>query len=234
MLPEIEQLLVLQEKDQRLQSFQRELDAIPKEKEARELQLTASATRLEQSKARSKELEVARKELEGGVESKLTQIGRYKTQQMETRKNEEYQALAHEIETAQKAISALEDRELEIMEELETLRPAIASAEQLFSDEKARIHQQLASLEEKTTNLRGRLAEGQAEAAALGDKIEEDLVEIYRRLFKTKNGQAIVPLDGEICTGCHVKVTTQTVVAARSQKTIVHCPQCGRIVYFQS
>jgi predicted nucleic acid-binding Zn-ribbon protein len=31
--------------------------------------------------------------------------------------------------------------------------------------------------------------------------------------------------------GCHMKVTSQTAIEVKAQKDVVHCPQCGRMLY---
>jgi len=61
--------------------------------------------------------------------------------------------------------------------------------------------------------------------------IEEDFLESYDRLFKSKEGSAIVSIENNVCMGCHMKVTTQTVLAARAEKEMISCSQCGRILY---
>ena len=61
---------------------------------------TATQTQLEAAKIRVKQIESERKRLDLEVEAKKTQIEKYANQQLQTRKNEEYKALAHEIEMA--------------------------------------------------------------------------------------------------------------------------------------
>lgn len=230
-IEDVEKLLNLQDKDQRLRTFRVELAAIPNEKAAKERLIAEAAARLEKAKTRAKEIEVEKKSLQVEAAAKRDQIARYKTQQMQTRKNEEFSALAHEIEAAEKAVSAVEDREIVLMEEAEALKPEISAAEETWKSEKARLEGQIAVLAEKTANLTARIAdlEGQRTAAAAG--IEEDLLERYERLFQTKNATALVALEHDVCTGCHMKVTTQTSVELRAEKTIVSCPQCGRILF---
>lgn len=230
-IEDVEKLLNLQDKDQRLRTFRVELAAIPNEKAAKERLIAEAAARLEKAKTRAKEIEVEKKSLQVEAAAKRDQIARYKTQQMQTRKNEEFSALAHEIEAAEKAVSAVEDREIVLMEEAEALKPEISAAEETWKSEKARLEGQIAVLAEKTANLTARIAdlEGQRTAAAAG--IEEDLLERYARLFQTKNATALVALEHDVCTGCHMKVTTQTSVELRAEKTIVSCPQCGRILF---
>lgn len=231
MLDVIQKLLVLQDRDQRLRAFQTELAHVPEERKAREKQIADSAARLEQAKTRAKEIEATKKNLELEVKGKQDAITRYKQQQLQTRKNEEYSALAHEIEAAEKNISDIEDNELTLMEELDGLRPQISAAEKTHAEEKAKIELVLSTLEGKVSSLKTRVAELEGERSSLTTDIDEDVLERYEKLFKTKNATAVVALEHEICTGCHMKVTTQTVVQVKAQKEIVHCPQCGRILY---
>ena len=57
-----------------------------------------------------------RKSLELDAQSRRDSIAKYKTQQFQTRKNEEFQAIGHEIQRFEKEIEKIEDHEIEIME----------------------------------------------------------------------------------------------------------------------
>lgn len=232
MLEIIENLLTVQARDQKLRSYQLELASLPQERAAREKQLVDSAARLEKAKTRAKEIEVEKRALEVEAQTRRDNIARYKQQQLQTRKNDEYTALAHEIESAEKSISGLEDKELDLMDEAERLKPEIAEAEKIHAEEKGKIQQVLAALETKENNLDSLIVELKKDRAQSAEGIDEDVLERYDRLFKNKQGTAVVALEGEICTGCHMKVTTQTVVAVKAGREVVHCPQCGRMLYF--
>lgn len=231
MLEVIEKLLALQDRDQRLRAFHSELDSIPGEIKTKERLIADAAARLESAKTRAKEIEVAKKNLQLEAGTKRDQIARYKTQHMQTRKNEEFTALSHEIETAEKVVSEIEDREVDLMEEAEGLKPKIAEADATFVSEKQKYDAQIASLRGKGDNLRERILEFDGIRKTCAEGIEEDLLDRYERLFKTKNGAAVVALENDICTGCHMKVTTQTVVEVKGGKQVVSCPQCARILY---
>jgi len=227
----IAMLLALQDKDQRLRTLHTELEALPVEKSTKERLIAEAAQRLDQAKTSARETEVKKKALEVEAAAKRDQIARYKTQQMQTRKNEEFSALTHEIEGAEDAISAIEDREIELMEEAEVLKPQIASAEQTYQTDKTKFESQIGVLAEKAINLKARIAELEAARATSAAEIDEDLLDRYNRLFRTKNGLAVVALEHDVCTGCHMKVTTQTTVELRGEKSIVSCPQCARILH---
>jgi uncharacterized protein len=232
MLESIEKLLKLQDRDQRLRAFQTELANIPVERQAREKQIADSAARLEKARTRAKEIEVEKRSLEVEAQAKRDGIVRYKQQQLQTRKNEEFTALNHEIASAEKIVSGIEDKELELMDEAEKLKPALAEAEKTHQEEKAKIEHILKTLEEKKGNIEARIAELKEERQEATAGIDEDVLDRYQRIFKNKGGTAVVALEHEVCTGCHMKVTTQTAVEVKSQREIVHCPQCGRILYF--
>jgi predicted nucleic acid-binding Zn-ribbon protein len=230
-LPEVEKLLTLQERDQRIRAFQHELHAIPEERRLKEKQIADSAARLEAAKTRMKQIEVERKKLEGDAQVKRDAIARYKQQQMQTRKNEEFAALNHEIEAAEKIIVSIEDREIELMEEAESLRPAVAEAERAHTEERAKLQDQIDALAKKAENIEARVAELKAGREPLIEGLDEDLLDQYTRLFKNKNGVALAEIEHEVCTGCHMKVTTQVALAVKADKTIVHCSNCGRILH---
>src|SRR4051812_38945809 len=116
MLKELEQLLVLQERDRKIRALRQELKTAPLERKQFDDKLAATQRKLEATKLKSRELEVERKKLEIDVQSKRDQIAKYQTAKFQTRKNDEFQAMNTAIEHLQAEISTLEDRELELME----------------------------------------------------------------------------------------------------------------------
>ena len=231
MLPEIQQLLVLQDRDRRIRSIQLELKHAPLERSEMEGRLSAANTEAEQVKQKLRELEVLKNKLAVDAQSKRDQIGRFRGQQMQTRKNEEYQALTHEIAHFEKEIQKIEDQELDVMQDIENLKPHLAAAEKNAAHQRGLVATQLADLDVKAKALRDSLAQLEIERAALAKDADEDLLDQYNRLFASKGGDAIVPLEHEVCMGCHMKLTTQTAVRVRGEREITHCEQCGRILY---
>ena len=231
MLDAIERLLALQDRDQKLRTLRLELQAVPTEIASKQKLIADSAARLELARTRAKAIEVEKKSLQVEAASKRDQIARYKTQQLQTRKNEEYTALTHEISNVEKLIAQIEDKELALMEEADSLAPQIAAADKIHADEKARLEGQIALLREKEGNLKTRIEEVQKSRASSLEGIDEELLESYERLFETKNARAVVSVEHDVCTGCHMKITAQTSLALRSDKSIVSCPQCGRLLH---
>ncbi|MHA3773472.1 zinc ribbon domain-containing protein [Verrucomicrobiota bacterium sgz303538] len=230
MLKEIEQLLILQDRDRKLRTLRQELKNAPIERKHLEEKLATAAKQFEGSKLKGKEIEVERKRLENEAQSKRDQIAKYQTQKFQTRKNEEFQALSNEITRFEGEVRQIEDRELELMEAAEELKPQIADAEKAAQAAKSLVERQLADLEAKGQTLQAQIKELEAERAGLASAVDEDLLDTYQRLFATK-GEAVVALEHEVCTGCHMKVTASTSARVKARRELVHCEQCGRILY---
>ncbi len=232
MLPEVEKLLRVQHHDQKVKSIDKELAGIPLESEDIQERLVAEREALEAAKAAMQHTEVAIKSLELDVATRRESIGKLKVQQFETRKNEEYQRMGGEIERYQAEIAGLEDREIELMEKAEEQRAAFEAARGAFAESEASVKEELEDLDALAEKLRQDREAEQGERARHAAAVEEDVLETYERLFKSKNGVAVVGLVDEVCQGCHMKVVRSTVVEVKAEKRIAHCENCGRILYW--
>ena len=231
MHPELEQLLVLQDRQQKIKQIQTEAETLPLQKKSLEAQLAASMTGVEVLKQKARKVEMDRKKLELDVGTRTESISRLKTQQYQTRKNDEFQAIGHEIERYENEIRKIEDEELELMMEADKLKADLGVEEKKAATVKESVARQTADLEVKSKTLESRLEELTKERAEIAGKIDEDLLGRFERLFKSKGDAVVVPLEHEVCTGCHMKVTTQTAHRAKAGKEIVSCENCGRILY---
>lgn len=231
MHPELEQLLVLQDRQQKIRQIQTEIKTLPLQRSHLESQLAASAAGVEALKQRGRQLEMDRKKLELDVGTRAETISRLKTQQYQTRKNDEFQALGHEIERYENEVRRLEDQELEIMIAADKLKTEVEAAEKTARATKESISRQLTDLETKSQILANRRDELAGEQDALASKIDGDLLDQFERLFNSKGDAAVVAIEHGVCMGCHMKVTTATAARVKAAKEIVSCENCGRILY---
>ncbi len=231
MHPELEQLLVLQDRQQKIKQIQTEVDTLPLQRKSLEAQLAGSIAGVEALKQKARQVEMDRKKLELDVGTRTETISRLKTQQYQTRKNDEFQAIGHEIERYENEIRKIEDEELELMVEADKVKADLGVEEKKSATVKESVARQTADLEAKSKTLQSRLEEVTKERTEIAGKIDEDLLSRFERLFKSKGDAVVVALEHEVCTGCHMKVTTQTAHRAKAGKEIVSCENCGRILY---
>src|SRR5947208_6174779 len=232
MLETIEKLLILQERDRRLHRLRTELAQIEPERQALKTKASEAQQALDQGKERIKHLESDRKSLELEVEAKKQLIARYSLQQFETRKNEEYRALQHEIDLCKEAIIKIEDHELELMEQAETAQKEVVRAAQAANDARKLADSQVSQLNAREQSLQKELAELGANREELAASVDETARGRYERLVKNKGENVVVGVQHGVCGGCHMRVPPQILVTCQAQQELVTCSNCGRILYY--
>ena len=230
----IEKLLVLQDRDRKILRVTQELAQIIPDRENLRSKASSTQSQWEAAKLRVKQIEAERKRLELEVDGKKTQIDKYLNQQLQTRKNEEYKALTHEIEMAKEAIVKIEDQEIVLMEQTEAAQKAVAVAATEAAAAKKLLDDQISKLDQREENLKKEQAALITERTALISTVDEVVRSRYERLLKSKGENIVVGVEHSVCGGCHMKLPAQNVSTARAQMELVCCPNCGRILYFSS
>lgn len=232
MLEAIEKLLILQDRDRKLRRVRGELTHIEPERKMFQAKAAEAQVTLEQVKTRIKQIESDRKNLELEVEAKKQLIERYANQQLQTRKNEEYRALAHEIDTCKADIFKIENQEIELMEQAEASHAQMLKATQVAAEAKRLMEDQLSQLAAREQNLKKELAELSTNREELAGAVDESTRGRYERLLKNKGENVIVGVQHGVCGGCHMRVPPQLLVQCQGQQELVTCSNCGRILYY--
>jgi len=228
----IEKLLILQDRNRKILRVSQELAHIGPEREGLRTKAAATQSQLEAAKLRVKQIESERKRLDLEIEAKKSQIEKYANQQLQTRKNEEYKALAHEIEMAKEAIFKIEDAEIVLMEQAEAAQKEVARATTEAAAAKKLVEDQIGLLDGREENLKKELAELQQGRVGIAAAVDEPTLNRYERLFKSKGENVVVGVEHSVCGGCHMKLPAQIIASCRGEAEIITCPNCGRILYY--
>jgi len=232
MFETIEKLLILQDRDKQLVRSRTELARIEPERQVLKAKASGAQSGLDHAKQRVREIESRRKELELEVQTKRGLIEKYANQQLQTRKNEEYRALANEIQGCKDAIFKLEDQEIELMEQAEAAQKEVGRATQTAVEAKKLVDDQVAQLAVREENLKKELAGLQANREELAAAVDETARGRYERLLKSKGDNVVVGVQHGVCGGCHRQLSRQIVVSCQADQEITTCPNCGRILYY--
>jgi len=232
MLEMIEKLLILQDRDRKILQEQGEVARIEPQRQMLNAKVATAQAELEHAKLRIKQIESARKDLELEVEAKKQMIVRYANQQFQTRKNEEYRALAHEIDTCKAAIFQIENGEIELMEQAEAAQKELLRATQAAKDARSLADEQVGQLDAREGNLKKELAQLEANREELAAAVDEGARNRYERLVRSKGDNVVVGVHHGVCGGCHMKLPPQLLVTCQGEKELVGCSNCGRILYY--
>ena len=228
----IEKLLILQDRDRKIRRLKGELGHIEPQRQTMKTRAVTANAALENAKTKVKELESHRKELELEVEAKKEQIAKYANQQLQTRKNEEYRALANEIQTCKEAIFKIEDQEISLMEQGEAAQKEVIRATQAANEARKLSEDQIAQLGVREENLKKELAELETNRGELAAAVDSGARARYERLVKNKGENVVVGVQHGVCGGCHMKLPPQLLVSCQAQQELVTCSNCGRILYY--
>ena len=229
--PALEKLLVFQDRDQRRLSLETQIKHVPEEIAGVRRKIDEVRAGLETAKAACRDAETKRKALETEIGAAEQKTARFKTQQLEVRKNDEYQALGHQIEATQAEIATLEETELEAMYAIDEAKKRLKEAESAAAQEIAAHEGRIKLLQEKEATLHADFAALQAELETARAEVPAPSLDAYTRIAKRVPLPVCVPLREQRCTGCHLKVSNGVETDARVGGKIVYCDNCGRIVY---
>jgi predicted nucleic acid-binding Zn-ribbon protein len=229
----LKNLLKLQELDLKIEKLRLRETEIPKQKSRFSIHKKRLDDELKGSETRHKNLLLEQRDCEGEIATKQADIKKKEGQLLAVKKNEEYQALLHEMEMSRKQIAAKEERIIAIMMEMD-------EAKSCLEEDKKRIGAELAEIESECAKIDEELAVAVAERKALEARrapllgsIETGLLRKYERIRQAKKtGPAIVPLQGESCSGCFMSITAQNVNEILAGDKFLPCHHCGRLVYY--
>ncbi len=225
-------LLQLQELDAKIQTCLSRESEIPKQKNKFNIHRERLKAELLEREKIATDLQLEQKACEGNIEQCQTQITKYNEQLNVVKKNEEYQALLHEIELQKKQIAANEERILTIMVELDEAKARLEEDNKRIKSEQNAIDSQCAEIDDELKEAMTHRQELENQRVPLVEGVPRDLYSKYQRIRRNiTNGSVVVPLKGEVCGGCHMHLLAQVVNEILAGDKIHGCQHCGRLLY---
>ena len=231
MLPDIENLLTLQDVDKEIRRLQDEIAELPKRVATIEQKLAGTKAQLEKAQGAIKADEAARRKFETNISDLRGKISKYRDQSLDVKTNDQYKALLHEIQFAEKDITANEDKILELMVNADARDKEVKAAQAELKAETAEIEKEKEQARQRTAEDQKLLGDAKGKRDQLRTGIREDLLRHYERVSKFR-GSGISEVRDHKCMACQVMLRPQTYNDVRSGKETVICDSCQRILYF--
>ena len=229
---DLDQLLILQEKDMRISKLRKDMAFLPEQRTRLLKQMESIRQKALDAKQEVASIEKSIRDVEAAVETKRAYIGKMKTLQSNTRKNEEYQMCIQEVEKAEAAIDSLETSELELMERLETAKTDMEQKIRRAQDARRELEETLARFDRTAETDKDLLNRLNAERTELAASVPEDSLGEYERMTRSKGVPVIVPMEEKgHCGGCHMVITDNARMKVLGGHETVYCDNCHRILY---
>lgn len=222
------QLQLIDSKIDRLQTIRGEL---PLEVSDLEDTVTGLQTRLQNVTEEVAELENQLNEKKQSIKDFQANIKKYESQQNKVRNNREYDAITKEIEFQNLEIQLAEKR-------MKEASASLVLKTELLEKSKVEFEERSKDLKAKKSELDEIIAETEKDEKALqvdsekaAADIEDRLLNAYKRIrSNTHNGLAVVAVERDACGGCYNKIPPQRQLDIRTNKKIIVCEHCGRIL----
>lgn len=224
------QLYRLQEVDLEIESNERALSQIASQLgESQAVVRTQNQLELEQQ--RLEESRRKQRSAEWEVEDLVTKLTAAEETLFSGRiKNpKELTNLQHEVDAFKARRDQLEDKTLEIMDQVELSETRVATISNKLETLKAEWQRQQQQLSDESEKLKAILSDLGHKRQLLADEIDPQAIEFYQVLRKGK-GTAVARVEQGICRGCRISLPTTELQQARSGN-LVQCSSCGRILF---
>ncbi len=231
----IEQLLEIQDKDIRIFNLKKQIESVPDEKEKVKHLMSEVEDAMTAAKNNYLEIEKNIKEEEIEIASLKEKILNLQNKSASIKKNDEYKAVLKEIKQFNEKIEQHEDKQLAFWEKLEKSKENKEKAAKTLDSTKSRIENSVKDLDTRNENCKMQIDKVQEVRKSLAESIPATLLNNYQRLLKRRSSgkvftKPVVPLQGENCGGCFLKVTPQIKSSLR-KSSFDQCENCGVILY---
>ncbi len=227
-LKSLYQLQLIDSKIDRLRTIRGELPLEVSDLEDTVAGLETRVVNLEEELA---ELENQVTEKKQAIKDFQANIKKYEAQQNKVRNNREYDAITKEIEFQNLEIQLAEKRIKEAKAAIVVKTEVLEKSREEFEERKKDLKVKKGELDEIIAETEKEEKEllKQSESAAVG--IEDRLLNAYKRIrSNTRNGLAVVAVERDACGGCFNKIPPQRQLDIRTNKKIIVCEHCGRIL----
>lgn len=227
---EIHLLITIAKIDVELNDCRTEASQLPEKIEKAERDIKAIEKSVVEAEAHLEAMKKEKRLLEQKVQDSGEKLKKFKVQLMEVKKNEEYQAMLHEIAHMEKTIDENEERLLMIMDEFDQQGLQTGDFKKQKEEAKKTLSNEKSGLEARLEQLKRDAARLEGEKPNILMELDPQIKKRYDRILAKLHDFAVTHIADEVCHGCHSRIPPQGAVEVRKNDTIIACQACGRIL----
>jgi uncharacterized protein len=233
MSPELDRLIRLQQLETAIADAKARIATHPQRLAEADARLSEARRLVDEARARLDENKEARRALEKDVALYQGRLTKFKDQLSAVKTNREYQAMQHEIATAQGDLGGVEEKVLERMLEADALSAALKAAETALAQQQKEIEAEKKALTEELTAVEASLNTARTARDGVVRAMDPQSIALFEQIARARKGLAICSAtrDG-LCSVCHVRLRPHVFQQVRQNDSIHQCESCRRILYY--
>src|SRR5688572_10077086 len=186
MSPDLQRLIKLQQLESTIADARATIASHPQRLADADTRLNDSKKAVETAKGQLKTNQDARRDLEKDVAVYQGRLTKFKDQLSLVKTNKEYQAMQHEIATAQSDLGAVEEKVLERMLEADTITADVKRAEAALAVRQKEIDAEKKALAEELTSVDASLKQATEMRAEIVKDLEPRLISIFEQVARVR------------------------------------------------
>ena len=143
------------------------------------------------------------------------------------------QAAEREIEHASRGLGSQEEILVKALDEISGIDGQVKELEELFKTLSEQLETTQKETEEYVTELDSEEEEHSRTRENIVKSIPEEALSAYDMVAGRNPSDAVVPLNGDSCSGCFMHLGPQFAVRIARGEEIVRCRGCGRILFLE-
>jgi predicted nucleic acid-binding Zn-ribbon protein len=233
MSPELDRLIKLQHLETTIAEAKAAIASHPQRLAEADARLAEAKSKVDAAKDRIKANGDARREAEKDVAVYQGRLTKFKDQLSAVKTNREYQAMQHEIATAQSDLGTVEEKVLERMVEADGLAADLKRAEAELAARQKELEAEKKLMAQDLASEEARLAKATEARAAIVKDLDPRLMALFEQVARVRKGVAIstATRDG-LCAVCHVRLRPSVFQQVRHNDSIIQCESCQRVLYW--
>lgn len=232
MKEKMKQLITLQDVDVRMGVILAKKQEGPQKVQRLEQRLTDLETALAEQTAQLETFTRDRRETDQKIEDIDNKITKSNIKLSNIKSNKEYHAALKEIDELKKAKFLLEEKAIEMMEQLETLEAQCAASREQAVEMRRQFEMDRETVTRLLQGLDQELEKLQQDRLGVSQAVDTRLLKRYDTLRERKDGIAVSPVVEGVCQTCHLKIPPQEFNELIRGDKLMTCPNCTRIIYW--
>ena len=229
---ELEKLIELQKTDTNIRRLKKAIESAEERRAGIEQEFERHASSIREIQNRRDATRAQRADLEKQIAENQNYLERANRNLKTAQDHKQYETAMRETDALQKQITALENKVLEQMTEIEEVEKTLAERADEISSLEGNQTQALKDFDAEVSKNREEIENETKTRHELFVTLPPQMASVYNRLAqRSRDGIAVAEVVNGACSACNMSLRKQVQQQLRTSNSIMTCESCTRILY---
>jgi hypothetical protein len=228
----IKNLISLQSCDLQVTIIRKRLEDAPARIKGLGEDLERLESQIDEELAKFDAIKLEKRKIDQEIEELEGKMAKSKNKLANIKSNKEYTAALKEIDDLGREKNRLEERALEILEELEAINVQSAESKEKKDSYRKEYEEDQRALNIELDALKNDLQKFEDDRTDICKRIDEPLLRQYDSIRNHKEGVGVSAVIKGVCQACHMGIPPQKFNELMRGDKLMNCPHCMRLIYW--